>query len=118
MQVFCPIRIVVCSTIFAAPAHLTSKQQQYYFADDRYNQLLFSYRARYFPESLSETEQQTWHESCRWRLTNEQSGYLTMEKNNQELAQLLTDNSLSEKKREVLLALQSWSQDVAKQFSL
>ena len=94
------------------------KQQQYYFADDRYNQLLFSYRARYFPQSLSETEQQTWFESCRWRLTNEQSGYLTMEKNNQELAQLLTDNSLSKKKREVLLALQSWSQDVAKQFSL
>jgi len=94
------------------------QQQQYYFADDRYNQLLFSYRARYFPESLSEIERQTWHESCRWRLTNEQSGYLTMERNNQELAQLLTDNSLSEKKREVLLALQSWSQDVAKQFSL
>jgi exodeoxyribonuclease-1 len=94
------------------------QQQQYYFADDRYNQLLFSYRARYFPESLSETEQQTWYESCRWRLTNEQSGYLTMEKNNLELAELLTDNSLSDKKREVLQALQAWSQDVTKQFSL
>jgi exodeoxyribonuclease-1 len=94
------------------------QQQQYYFADDRYNQLLFSYRARYFPESLTETEQQTWFESCRWRLTSEQSGYLTMEKNNQELAQLLADNSLGEKKRDVLLALQSWSQDIAKQFSL
>jgi hypothetical protein len=41
-----------------------------------------------------------------------------MEKNNQELAQLLADNSLGEKKRDVLLALQSWSQDIAKQFSL
>jgi exodeoxyribonuclease-1 len=94
------------------------QQQQYYFADDSYNQLLFSYRARYFPDSLSETEQQTWFESCRWRLTNEQSGYLTMEKNNHEIAQLLADTSLSDKKREVLFALQGWSEDVAKQFSL
>ena len=94
------------------------QQHRYYFADDRYNQLLFSYRARYFPESLSESEQQTWFESCRWRLSNEQSGYLTVEKNNLELAELLADNSLSDKRREVLFALQNWSQDVAKQFSL
>jgi exodeoxyribonuclease-1 len=94
------------------------QQQQYYFSDDRYNQLLFSYRARYFPDSLSETEQQTWFESCRWRLTNEQSGYLSMEKNNHEIAQLLADTSLSDQKREVLFALQGWSQNVTKQFSL
>lgn len=92
--------------------------QQFYFSDDRYNQLLFSYRARYFPQSLSESEQKTWLESCRWRLTSEESGYLTLEKNNLELEQLLADSSLSENKRDILLALQQWSGKIARQFDL
>ena len=94
------------------------QRQQFYFSDDRYNQLLFSYRARYFPQTLSEPEQKTWLESCRWRLTSEESGYLTLEKNNLELEQLLADNSLSEKKRDILLALQQWSGEIARQFDL
>ncbi|HAU02131.1 MAG TPA: exodeoxyribonuclease I, partial [Porticoccaceae bacterium] len=79
------------------------------------NRLLFSYRARYFPASLTAEEQQTWREACRWRLTNEASGYLTLERNTRELQGLLADESLSEKKREVLLALQQWSAQVAEQ---
>ena len=94
------------------------KRQQFYFVDDRYNQLLFSYRARYFPESLTVAEQQTWVESCRWRLSDEQSGYLTLQQNRQTLDELLADNSLSDHKRGVLQALESWSQTVAKQFEL
>ena len=94
------------------------QQQQFFFGDDRYNQLLFSYRARYFPETLSDSEQKSWLESCRWRLTSEESGYLTLEKNNLELEQLLGDNSLGEKKRDVLLALQQWSGEIARQFDL
>jgi len=92
--------------------------RRFYFADERYNRLLFSYRARYFPASLTAEEQQTWREACRWRLTNEASGYLTLERNTRELQGLLADESLSEKKREVLLALQQWSAQVAEQFSL
>ncbi|MDA7852237.1 exodeoxyribonuclease I, partial [Porticoccaceae bacterium] len=91
---------------------------QFYFADDRYNQLLFSYRARYFPASLTAAEQQTWLESCRWRLSDEQSGYLTLQQNRETLNELLADISLSDHKRGVLQALQSWSQAVAKQFGL
>ena len=93
-------------------------QQQFYFADQRYNQLLFSYRARYFPESLSAEEQQTWLESCRWRLTDEQSGYLTLQQNRRTLDQLLADTSLSDHKRGVLQALESWSATVTQQFGL
>ena len=93
-------------------------RQQFYFSDNRYNQLLFSYRARYFPESLSAEEQQVWLESCRWRLTDEQSGYLTLQQNQQVLNELLADSSLSQHQREVLQALQSWSQAVAEQFSV
>ena len=93
-------------------------RQQFYFSDNRYNQLLFSYRARYFPQSLSAEEQQTWRESCRWRLTDEQSGYLTLQQNNQTLSELLADSSLNDHQRGVLQALQNWSQSVAEQFSV
>ena len=93
-------------------------QQQFYFADQRYNQLLFSYRARYFPESLTAEEQQTWLDSCRWRLTDEQSGYLTLQQNRKTLDELLADTSLSDHKRGVLQALESWSQSVAERFAL
>ena len=93
-------------------------QQQFYFADQRYNQLLFSYRARYFPESLTAEEQQTWLESCRWRLTDETSGYLTLQQNRQTLDELLADSSLTDHKRAVLQALESWSQSVAERFAL
>lgn len=93
-------------------------QQQFYFADQRYNQLLFSYRARYFPESLTAEEQQTWLESCRWRLTDEASGYLTLQQNRKTLDELLADSSLTDHKRGVLQALESWSQSVAEHFAL
>ena len=93
-------------------------QQQFYFADQRYNQLLFSYRARYFPESLTAEEQQTWLESCRWRLTDETSGYLTLQQNRKTLDELLADGSLSDHKRGVLQALESWSESVTQQFGL
>ena len=93
-------------------------QQQFYFADQRYNQLLFSYRARYFPESLTAEEQQTWLDSCRWRLTDETSGYLTLQQNRQTLDELLADSSLTDHKRAVLQALESWSQSVAERFAL
>ena len=93
-------------------------QQQFYFADQRYNQLLFSYRARYFPESLTAEEQQTWLENCRWRLTDEASGYLTLQQNRKTLDELLADSSLTDHKRGVLQALESWSQSVAERFAL
>ena len=66
------------------------QQQQFFFSDDRYNQLLFLITVRdTFPKPLSDSEQKSWLESCRWRLTSEESGYLTLEKNNLELEQLL-----------------------------
>ena len=90
----------------------------FHFTDQRYNQLLFSYRARYFPETLTADEQKTWREGCLWRLTDEQSGYLTLARQQQEIAELLNDNSLSSEKRGVLQQLQHWGNDIANEFDL
>ena len=90
----------------------------FYFADQRYNHLLFSYRARYFPGTLTADEQKIWQESCRWRLTDEQSGYLTLSQQRREIIELLDDNSLSCEKRAILQQLQQWASDIAEEFAL
>jgi exodeoxyribonuclease-1 len=94
------------------------KQQSFYFNDARYNQLLFNYRARYFADSLTEEERQTWQQSCKWRLTDQSAGYLTLEQQASEISQLLADSSLSQEKRAVLAALQQWSAKIATEFGL
>jgi exodeoxyribonuclease-1 len=92
--------------------------QNYVFTDVRYNKLLFSYRARYFPESLNAAEQKTWLESCQWRLSDANSGYLTLAQQRAEIAEILTDSSLSAEKQAVLQQLQAWSDDIAVEFGL
>jgi exodeoxyribonuclease-1 len=94
------------------------KQQSFHFSDSRYNQLLFSYRARYFAQSLTAEEQKIWFDSCKWRLTDENSGYLTLQQQGSEINQLLADRGLSEEKRAVLLTLQQWSGNIAAEFGL
>ncbi|MEO4046085.1 exodeoxyribonuclease I [Pseudomonas sp. CAU 1711] len=44
------------------------------FADERLPELLFRYRARNFPETLSKLEVQRWHEFCRQRLRRQDMG--------------------------------------------
>lgn len=51
----------------ADPARLA--KEQWPFDDPRLPELLFRYRARNFPETLSATEQQQWRDFCRQRLS-------------------------------------------------
>ncbi|SFP22587.1 Exodeoxyribonuclease I subunit C [Geopseudomonas sagittaria] len=44
------------------------------FADERLEELLFRYRARNFPHTLSGPEQQRWQEFCRRRLSDSRAG--------------------------------------------
>ena len=54
------------------PQQLAQYERQ--FADERLVELLFRYRARNFPETLSAAEQQRWMEFCRARLSDSQAG--------------------------------------------
>lgn len=82
------------------------------FRDGRYRELLFRYRARHFPESLSELEAENWREFCRWRLTDPQSGYLGLAAYRAELARL--DGEVSDPGGRALLAeLAEWGREVA-----
>ncbi len=56
----------------ADPASLG--KQVWPFADERLPELLFRYRARNFPQTLSNTEQQQWQVFCQQRLRNTEMG--------------------------------------------
>ena len=86
------------------------------FNDSRYNALLLSYRARYYPTSLSESERQQWRESCLWRLTDESSGYLTLQQYNNEVDSLLTKMSGESVEYEILLQLREWGERISAHF--
>jgi exodeoxyribonuclease-1 len=94
------------------------KRHEFYFSDERYNKLLLSYKARYFPQALSADEQSNWMQSCRERLTNSDTGYLTLDQLHGEINQLLKDSDLSNRNREILHKLEQWRQHVARKFAI
>ena len=77
----------LCEQVRAAdPVQLA--QEQWPFDDERLPELLFRYRARNFPDTLDEHEQQRWKLFCQQRLTESQWGAPnTLEDFNQAVAQ-------------------------------
>lgn len=81
-------------------------EPQFQFDDERLAVLLFRYRARNFPESLSPEEQLQWQEFCYQRLTEEEyCEGLTLEAYLEEVEGLLAAESLSDAHRDILEAL-------------
>jgi exodeoxyribonuclease-1 len=63
-------------------------QQSWSFADKRLPEMLFRYRARNYPETLSADEQAQWLEHCRARLVDGESGHFTFTDFQADLEQL------------------------------
>jgi len=98
----------VMAQVRSADADQLSKLS-YHFEDGRLAEMLFRYRARNFPSSLSEDEQQLWSEHCFSRLTEQDGGgTIVMEAYNESIEQSLADPELSVEKRRVLQALQDY----------
>ena len=94
------------------------QQHNFYFSDERYNQLLFNYRARFFPDTLSAEDQSIWIENCRWRLTDSESGHSTIAEHKNAVNDLLSDPKLPENKVAVLKDLLASNTTVASHFGL
>lgn len=93
------------------------QQHRYQFSDQRYNQLLLSYRARYFNDTMTDEERASWRANCRWRLYDESSGYLTIEQLFKEIDVLLSAGDLSPQKVDILQSLKRWGQQVDSEFA-
>jgi exodeoxyribonuclease-1 len=87
--------------------------QTFLFEDKRLSELLFRYRARNFPESLSEIEKAQWQEWRHERLHNAISGdWLTRETLLTRLDELEKNHQQEPKKLAVLSELRAWELEV------
>ncbi|MBP7485558.1 MAG: exodeoxyribonuclease I, partial [Aquabacterium sp.] len=84
------------------------------FEDERLEELLFRYRARNFEDSLSEEEQERWHQHCSERLHQGQGGALSLAQFFERidtLSEQLSDED--ERGQDILGALYDYAEQIA-----
>ncbi|UTY56015.1 exodeoxyribonuclease I [Massilia sp. erpn] len=84
-----------------------------HFQDDRLSELLFRYRARNFPHTLSEEEQEHWEQHRAARLFEGEAGARTVEQLFMEVDQL--SETADERGEEILGALYDYAEMIAPQ---
>jgi exodeoxyribonuclease-1 len=83
------------------------------FDDPRLPEMLFRYRARNFPESLSGEEALRWEAFRRKRLTVAGSGAsIVLKEYEERLCELETGRALSGRERAILESLRAWSREM------
>ena len=71
--------------------------------------MLFRYRARNWPESLSPAEHERWQAYRQGRLTDpDGGGSITLKGYRKRLAEMMVDKTRSERDREILSQLADW----------
>jgi len=76
--------------------------QSWSFADTRLPEMLFRYRARNYPETLSTDEQAQWLEHCRARLVDGESGHFTLTDFHAAVAQLRSEIAVDDPRTRLL----------------
>ena len=95
----------------ANPAQLG--EQQWQFEDERLAPLLFRYRARNFPDTLSSEEQQQWESYRRQRLTDvDGGGAITLEGYMARIAELRAEEGRSERDLVILDQLEAYGAEL------
>ena len=106
----------ICQQVRDAEPH-TLSDVQWMFDDARLPELLSRYRARNFPQTLSDAEQQAWHVFCRDRLSRPEAGAPnTVQAFDQAMNAALA--KASDAQREVLLQWQAYTLELRKKFQL
>lgn len=83
------------------------------FQDGRYTELLFRYRARNYPDTLSDQETRHWQMLCqKWLTDKSAKGGLTLAEYHQKLLQLRIDYP-QQAQQEILDALEAWGKMLA-----
>ena len=89
------------------------QQLQLTFNDPKYDELLWRYRARNFPETLSIEEMQDWQQFCQLRLTDKAADCsIVMDEYLQQIEQLKTEYSNDANKIECLNQLFEWGNEL------
>lgn len=87
--------------------------QNFAFEDPRLAAIFFRYRARYFPQTLSDNERQEWEEWRREWLTNPEAGAgITLSELTQRLVSIREQQSLTESQQQVLVDLEAYAAEL------
>ncbi|MCP4076047.1 MAG: exodeoxyribonuclease I [Gammaproteobacteria bacterium] len=104
---------LLCNQLLAADPEDLVNWTPDSFQDSRLQTLLFRYRARNFPQTLTEEESQRWIQFCRSRLLDGEFGSgLTLEQFQQQLL-TLAQNEQGKRERNLLEQLSLWVQSMA-----
>jgi len=87
-------------------------EQEPQFSDPRLEEMLFRYRARNFPETLSGEEQEQWEQFRQQRLMNPPKGWLSLPEYGQRLQKLAQQPDLPQAKLQILEELQFYGESV------
>ena len=86
--------------------------QTWSFGDKRLPEMLFRYRARNYPESLSPDEQAQWLEHCRARLVEGESGFLNFKDFYAEIEALRNDEEVDAGKAGLLKEVEAFGREL------
>lgn len=86
--------------------------QTWSFADKRLPEMLFRYRARNYPDTLTPDEQAQWLEHCRARLIEGESGHLNFKFFYEEIEQLRTEMVLDEQMTAILNEVEEFGREL------
>lgn len=82
------------------------------FQDPRLEEMLFRYKGRNYPETLSPEESERWLEHCKYRLLQGGEGFLGLEQFGVRLAQLYQSESTTTEQRYILEELQLYAESI------
>lgn len=88
------------------------------FTDKRLKALLLRYKARNYPQALTEQEQAQWFEFCQQRLTEGEPGILSWEQLNNRIREIDASAELKKDQKIVLQQLYRYAQELAVTFKL
>jgi exodeoxyribonuclease I len=94
-----------------APQNLTS--EQFAFSDKRLQALLLRYKARNYPESLNQSEQQQWFDFCHARLSDGEPGILSCDQLKTRIREIDETQTLNKNQKIVLQQLYRYAEDLA-----
>lgn len=93
-------------------------EQQFVFTDKRLTELFWRYKARNFPEILTEAERAQWFEFCRGRLANGEKGIQSVQQLKEKIRSVDESQTLSKDQKIVLQQLYRYATELAKQYQV
>ncbi|HEY9148502.1 MAG TPA: exodeoxyribonuclease I [Gammaproteobacteria bacterium] len=87
-------------------------QQSWVFEDQRLPELLLRFRARNYPETLSDDERAQWLEHCRERLSNGEAGHMSFEQFFNELERVRQEEQPDERGLQLLEQVEQYGREL------